>query len=122
MFEVEGIEAGEFGAEGFIKIQQAFPVGPRSSGGQLTNTTCTVAPANYVGNYGTLIIAEADGRLILKNGRRPIRTLLSLGDDRFAVKEDPSQRMVFVRDAGGKVEALESQTSSGESTRYRRGG
>ncbi|WP_020473272.1 DUF1559 domain-containing protein [Zavarzinella formosa] len=32
---------------------QAFPVGPRSATGQLTSTTCTVAPSNYVGNYGT---------------------------------------------------------------------
>ena len=32
--------------------QQAFPVGPRSASAQLTGTTCTVAPANYVGNYG----------------------------------------------------------------------
>jgi prepilin-type N-terminal cleavage/methylation domain-containing protein/prepilin-type processing-associated H-X9-DG protein len=32
--------------------QEAFPVGPRSSTGQLTSTTCTVAPANYVGSFG----------------------------------------------------------------------
>ena len=32
--------------------QQAFPVGPRSASGQLTSTICTVAPANYVGNFG----------------------------------------------------------------------
>ncbi|MCY2943087.1 MAG: DUF1559 domain-containing protein [Planctomycetota bacterium] len=32
--------------------QQAFPIGPRSASGQLTSTTCTVAPANYVGNFG----------------------------------------------------------------------
>ena len=32
--------------------QQAFPVGPRSASGQLASTTCTVAPANYVGNFG----------------------------------------------------------------------
>ncbi|MFM7152179.1 MAG: DUF1559 domain-containing protein, partial [Gemmataceae bacterium] len=32
--------------------QQAFPVGPRSINGQLLSTLCTVAPANYVGNYG----------------------------------------------------------------------
>ncbi len=76
---------------------------------------------DYVGSYGILAIAEANGRLILKNGRRPIRTLLPLGDDRFAAKEDPSRRVVFVRDASGKVQALESQTSSGESDRYRRG-
>lgn len=33
---------------------QAFPVGPRSPGGQLLSTTCTVAPGNYIGNYGVL--------------------------------------------------------------------
>lgn len=77
---------------------------------------------DYVGSYGALVITEANGRLMLKNGRRPIRTLLSLDDDRFAIKEDPSQRVIFVRDANGKVEALESQTSSGGSDRYRRGG
>ena len=32
--------------------QQAFPVGPRLANGQLISTTCTVAPANYVGNFG----------------------------------------------------------------------
>lgn len=32
--------------------QQAFPVGPRSSSGQLLATICTVAPANYIGNFG----------------------------------------------------------------------
>ena len=31
---------------------QPFPVGPRSPKRQLTTTTCTVAPANYVGNFG----------------------------------------------------------------------
>lgn len=76
---------------------------------------------DYVGTYGTLVIAEVDGRLILKNGRRPIRTLLALGDDRFALSEDPSRRVVFVRDASGKVQAMESQTSSGDSDRYHRG-
>ena len=28
-----------------------FPVGPRSNTGQLLSTTCTVAPANYVGTF-----------------------------------------------------------------------
>ena len=31
---------------------QAFPVGPRLPSGALASTTCTVAPANYVGNFG----------------------------------------------------------------------
>jgi hypothetical protein len=77
---------------------------------------------DYLGSYGTLVITEANGHLILSNGRRPIRTLLPLGDDHFAVREDPSKRVIFVRDASGKVQALESQTSSGGSDRYRRGG
>jgi len=77
---------------------------------------------DYLGSYGTLVITEANGHLILNNGRRPIRTLLPLGDDHFAVREDPSKRVIFVRDASGKVQALESQTSSGDSDRYRRGG
>ena len=81
----------------------------------------TLHADDYIGDYGTLVLSEANGHLILKNGRRPIRTLLSLGDDRFAIKEDPSQRVVFVRDANGKVEALESLTSSGGTDRYRRG-
>ena len=32
--------------------QLAFPVGPRSGSGALTATTCSVAPANFVGNFG----------------------------------------------------------------------
>lgn len=31
---------------------QAFPVGTRGTNGTLTSTICTVAPANYVGNFG----------------------------------------------------------------------
>jgi prepilin-type N-terminal cleavage/methylation domain-containing protein/prepilin-type processing-associated H-X9-DG protein len=30
----------------------AFPVGPRDTTGRLRSTTCTVAPSNYVGNFG----------------------------------------------------------------------
>jgi prepilin-type N-terminal cleavage/methylation domain-containing protein len=30
----------------------AFPVGPRSATGQLTATTCSLAPANYIGSFG----------------------------------------------------------------------
>lgn len=31
---------------------QAIPVGPRGTSDQLVSTTCTLAPANYVGNFG----------------------------------------------------------------------
>lgn len=80
-----------------------------------------VNAADYVDLYGTLTLSEAGGRLLLINGRRPPRTLLALGEDRFAVAEDPSQRVTFTRDAQGRVEALESSNSMGEVTRHRRG-
>jgi prepilin-type processing-associated H-X9-DG protein len=34
-------------------VPQSVAVGPRAANGQLASTTCTLAPANYVGNYGT---------------------------------------------------------------------
>ena len=33
-------------------VPPSVSVGPRGANGQLTGTTCTVAPANYIGNYG----------------------------------------------------------------------
>lgn len=77
---------------------------------------------DYVGNYGTLSLADDQGSLVLRQDRRPLRTLLPLGDDRFAIADDPSRRVIFARDGRGRVTALESMSSSGESTRYRRGG
>jgi len=35
-----------------VRPSAAFPVGSRDSSGQLATTTCAVAPANYVGNFG----------------------------------------------------------------------
>jgi prepilin-type processing-associated H-X9-DG protein/prepilin-type N-terminal cleavage/methylation domain-containing protein len=35
-----------------VRPSAAFPVGSRDSSGNLTTTTCAVAPANYVGNFG----------------------------------------------------------------------
>lgn len=76
---------------------------------------------DYAGTYGVMGIATARDRLVLTQGRRPARTLLPLGDDIFAVQENPSLRVVFQRDAKGRVEALELHFSEGDVRRHRRG-
>lgn len=76
---------------------------------------------DYAGAYGKLAVATARGGLILQQGRRPVRTLLPLGDDSFAVQENSSQRVVFQRDAKNRVEALELRHSYGDVQRHRRG-
>ena len=76
--------------------------------------------ADYAGAYGMMAVATAQGSLVLQQGRRPERTLLPLGNDRFAVLENPSQRAVFQRNAKGVVEALEVRQSYGDVQRHRR--
>lgn len=87
-----------------------------------TGSPLPIHADDYVGSYGTLIVSEENGRLVLKNGRRPSRKLLPLSNDSFTVADDPSHRVVFERDANARVKALESRYSDGEVTRYRRGG
>lgn len=76
--------------------------------------------ADYAGAYGMMAVAAAQGSLVLQQGRRPVRTLLPLGNDRFAVLENSSQRVVFQRNAKGLVEALEVRQSYGDVQRHRR--
>lgn len=84
--------------------------------------SATTQPADdHAGVYGQLAITGAQDRLLLGQGRRPARTLLSLGADTFAVRENPSQRVVFQRDAEGKIVALELRYSDGDVVRHRRG-
>lgn len=76
---------------------------------------------DYAGTYGMMTVGTAQDRLVLQQGRRPVRTLLPLGNDSFAVLENPSQRVVFQRNANGRVEALEVRHSDGDVQRHRRG-
>lgn len=80
-----------------------------------------VAADGYAGTYAKMVIAAAQDRLVLQQGRRPPRTLVPVGADSFAVLENPSQRVVFQRNADGKVVALELRYSDGDVSRYRRG-
>lgn len=88
---------------------------------QAETAPVTVRAGDYVGRYGALAVAEAGGRLVVAQGRRPQRALLPLGGDRFAIAENPSQRVVFERDAKGNVVALESRWSDGTIARHGRG-
>lgn len=80
-----------------------------------------VSASDYAGAYGTMVIGTAQDRLVLQQGRRPTRTLLPVGADSFAVLENPSQRVVFQRNAKGEVVALELRHSDGDASRHRRG-
>jgi hypothetical protein len=85
-----------------------------------TGAPTTIAIDDFVGNYDVLVIAQQDGRLSMRRGRRPAVLLLPLGDDVFSVAGESSRRVHFERDPQHKVTALESMTSDGDSTRYRR--
>jgi hypothetical protein len=81
-----------------------------------------VIRADYLGAYGPMTILEQGNRLILQRGTRPPRVLLPLGGDVFFVESDPALRVVFERDAAGKVAAFGMDSSSGPGGRYRRDG
>lgn len=85
-----------------------------------TGAPATVAFDDFVGNYDVLVIAQQDGRLSMRKGRRPAVMLLPLGNDVFSVAGESSRRVRFERDPQHKVTALESMTSDGDSSRYLR--
>lgn len=74
----------------------------------------------YVGAYGRMTVAAADGRLAVGRERGASTVLLPLGGDRFAVEGDPLTRYSFSRDAGGTVTGFEAATLGGPTMRARR--
>lgn len=83
-----------------------------------SGATRRVRADDLVGAYDAMAVSAAQEGLTLRQGRRPARTLLPLGGDTFAMREDPSQRVVFARDAAGRVVALEVRSSDGEVSRH----
>lgn len=72
-----------------------------------------VAWQDYLGDYGTVGIDQAEGRLRVRRGERPPLLLLPISDDLFAVVGNPAQRVRFQRDGRGRVTALELLRSNG---------
>jgi len=79
-----------------------------------------VEAEDFEGNYGAMSIRMDDEHLLLIQGRRPVRTLVLLVQDLFAIREDPSVRVAFLRDASGRVSAFEQRTVDGSLRRFQR--
>ena len=76
--------------------------------------------AGLAGDYGGLKVMLADGRLEVRQGRRPAQRLVPLASDLFFVEGDPGRRYVFERDSGGKATVLEQRFADGEIARHSR--
>jgi hypothetical protein len=70
--------------------------------------------ADYLGAYaGARISAGKDRSLQLERGRRPAVTLMRLTDDVFFVTDEPFRRVLFERDAGGRVKGFQYVRANG---------
>jgi hypothetical protein len=78
-------------------------------------------PAQAAGRYGDIEIVADDRSVRLKQGRRPERTLVALGADRFSLVEDPAARLRLEREGrSGAVTALVRELPGGGEVRYQR--
>jgi len=89
-----------------LRAEQSPPAGPPLS--------------EYKGSYGDAVVSTADGRLVLQRGRQPSLSLSRLGGDAFFVRSEPFRRVLFERDAAGKVKGFAYVRSSGQSMWYPR--
>ncbi len=80
----------------------------------------TQATELLVGRYGELEIVADRGTALLRQGRRPQRTLVALGDDRFSLAEDPAARLRIERAPTGVALALVREVPGGGEVRYHR--
>lgn len=76
--------------------------------------------ADYAGRYGEALVEVLDGRLTLQQGNRLPWELSRLQHDTFFEAGEPSRRVVFERDAAGKVKGLEIRLSTGRTTWFGR--
>jgi hypothetical protein len=107
-----------------LKALEAEPALPRMAAHVLeTLKMGQTAPATetLAGRYGELEIVADRGTARLRQGRRPERTLVALGGDRFSLAEDPAARLRVERVAGtGEVLALVREVPGGGEVRYHR--
>ena len=78
--------------------------------------------APLAGTYGDIRVTLDNDALVLRQGRRPPRTLHGLANGDFFVEDEPHRRVVFERDAEGRIVALELRFADGNRSRFRRSG
>ena len=77
--------------------------------------------AGYAGAYGARTVAVEDGKLVIRNGRRPPAVLRPVSTDAFTVEGAPfPYRIKFDRDAQGRVAAMLQMAGDGQTARYAR--
>lgn len=74
----------------------------------------------YAGTYGEQTVSVSGSQLQVVRGRRPPVVLSALGPDLFTVVGDPSRRVQFSRDDGGRVTIMDSIGLGGPGGRARR--
>ena len=67
----------------------------------------SVDPAPYLGAYGGSVVQATEDGLTWRNERRPAWRLRPLSPDLFFDVDEPYRRIRFMRDAAGRVTALE---------------
>lgn len=76
--------------------------------------------SDYAGRYGVVEVAVTPSGLSLRQGRRPPRSLIPLKADLFRMEEDTTTRVQFIRDATGRVVAMETLSTVTSPVRRRR--
>src|SRR5262249_938157 len=89
-----------------LRAEQSPPSGPPLS--------------DYEGAYADATVASAEGHLSLQRARQPPLALTRLSGDAFFVRSEPFRRVLFERDAIGKVKGFEYVRSTGQSFWYPR--
>lgn len=85
-----------------------------------TRPAARVALNEYAGSYGEAVIEIVSDRLQLRRGRRAVQTLSALRADHFLVAGEPGQRVVFERDAAGKITGFQLLRASAYTSWYPR--
>jgi hypothetical protein len=75
---------------------------------------------DYVGKYGEASVEVAAGQLTMRQGNRMPWNLTRLERDTFFEAGEPSRRVVFERDATGKVKGFEIRQSNGRTAWFGR--
>lgn len=87
---------------------------------QLDAPSLVVVPSDYAGAYRNTSVAHENGALVYRRDRRPAAILTALEPDLFGFRDNPARRIRFLRDAGGKVSALEEYSINGDVLRLPR--